>query len=235
MSRLYFRQLLSGRDFAKSDMSASHMRNFCYLVGDTETKECMIVDPAYAIGDLLSVIEEDEMNLVGVLATHYHADHIGGSMMGMNLDGIAELLEIATVPIHVQESEVVFVNKVTGVGGDDLVVHKGSDQIKVGEIDIDLIHCPGHSPGSQAFLVENHFIGGDTLFIDGCGRTDLPGGDGEALYETLTQRLSGVPDDAILYPGHFYSPQPCQSMELTRKHNAVLAPRTSTEWLAMFT
>ena len=86
----------------------------------------------------------------------------------------------------------------------------------VGDIPIELIHTPGHTPGSQCFLVDGRLVAGDTLFLEGCGRTDLPGGDPEALYESLTQRLAKVPDDAVLFPGHLYSPEPSATMGETR-------------------
>lgn len=233
MSRLYFRQLLSGRDFAKEDDIARQMRNFCYLVGDSETGEAVVVDPAYNVTDLIDIATADGMKLVGALATHYHADHVGGSMMGYKLDGIRELLDAVQIPIHVQAAEAEFVTKVTGVS-DDLVTHDGSDTMMVGEIPIDLIHTPGHTPGSQTFLVDNHLLGGDTLFLEGCGRTDLPGGDPAELYTSLTSRLAHVPDEAVLFPGHLYSAEPHQSMELTRKYNYVFAPTSQEQWLAMF-
>lgn len=234
MSNLYFRQLLSGRDFAQDDQIARQMRNFCYLVGDPESGKAVIVDPAYNVGDLLEIADTDGMEIVGALATHYHADHVGGSMMGYKLEGIAELLNQKQIPVHVQAAEAEFVRKVTGVTDDDLVIHDGSDTVMIGNVPIELIHTPGHTPGSQTFLVDNHFLGGDTLFIEGCGRTDLPGGDPAELYTTLTQRLAHVPDEAILYPGHLYSPEPSQSMATTRQYNYVFAPKSAEQWLMMF-
>lgn len=234
MSNVYFRQLLSGRDFAKDDQIARQMRNFCYLVGDPEAGKAVIVDPAYNVGDLVEIAEADGMEIVGVLATHYHADHVGGSMMGHKLEGIAELLTQVQVPVHVQAAEAEFVRKVTGVTNDDLIIHDGSDTMTVGKVPIELIHTPGHTPGSQTFLVDNHFLGGDTLFIEGCGRTDFPGGDAAELYTSLTQRLAHVPDEAVLFPGHLYSPEPSQSMALTREYNYVFAPKSAEQWLMMF-
>src|SRR3978361_849953 len=76
---LYLRQLLPGRDFAAGDMIAQQMRNFAYLIGDRETKDCVVVDPAYAAGDLVDALESDGMHLSGVLVTHHHPDHVGGS------------------------------------------------------------------------------------------------------------------------------------------------------------
>ncbi len=234
MSSLYFRQLLSGRDFAVDDPIARQMRNFAYLIGDHDTGEAVVVDPAYNVDDLIAIADADGMKLTGALATHYHADHVGGSMMGHKLVGIAELLDAVQVPVHVQAAEVEFVRKVTGVSDADLAIHDGSDTITVGDIPIELIHTPGHTPGSQTFLVDNHFLGGDTLFLEGCGRTDLPGGDPAELYTTLTQRLAHVPDEAVLFPGHLYSAEPCQSMAETRQHNYVFAPKSAEQWLMMF-
>ncbi|HEY3478021.1 MAG TPA: MBL fold metallo-hydrolase, partial [Streptomyces sp.] len=118
--RLYFRQLLAGRDFAVGDPVATQMVNFAYLIGDRETKDAVIVDPAYAVQDLLGVLEADGMRLTGVLATHHHPDHVGGEMMGFALPGIAELLAEKPVPIHVNGAESEWVKRVTGVSGTDL-------------------------------------------------------------------------------------------------------------------
>ena len=106
--------------------------------------------------------------------------------------------------------------------------------IDVGAIPIRLLHTPGHTPGSQCFLVDGRLIAGDTLFLDGCGRTDLPGGDPEAMYESLTTRLARVPDDTVLYPGHLYSPEPFDTMGHTRSHNYVFRLRTPEQWMTMF-
>ena len=201
-NRLYFKQLLSGRDFANTDNLAKQMVNFVYLIGDKQTGEALIVDPAYDVTALLDILEEDDMQCKGVLATHYHPDHVGGSMMGYNIVGVKELLERVSVPIHAQKEEAEFITKVTGLESKDVMEHSSGDIVKVGEIEIELIHTPGHTPGSQCFLVENRLVAGDTLFLEGCGRTDLPGGDPAALYHSLHHRLSKVPDEATLFPGH---------------------------------
>ncbi|HEV7688714.1 MAG TPA: MBL fold metallo-hydrolase, partial [Acidimicrobiia bacterium] len=191
-NRLYFRQLLSGRDVARSDPVARQMMNFVYLVGDRETGEAVAIDPAYAPGEILDLLAADGMRLTGVLATHYHPDHVGGDMMGFSIVGISQLLELADVPIHVQRDEVPLVSAVTGVT-DALVGHDSGDIVTVGSVPIELVHTPGHTPGSQCFMVDGNLVAGDTLFLEGCGRTDLPGGDPEQMYLSLTQRLAKVP------------------------------------------
>jgi glyoxylase-like metal-dependent hydrolase (beta-lactamase superfamily II) len=232
--RLYFRQLLAGRDFARTDPIARQMVNFVYLIGDRQTGEAVIVDPAYGISDLLAILEQDGMRCVGALATHYHPDHVGGSMMGYTIAGVDELLAAVSVPVHVQADEAPWVLRVTELAETDLVTHRSGDVVQVGEIPIELIHTPGHTPGSQCFFVADRLVSGDTLFLEGCGRTDLPGGDPAALYESLTQKLAKVPDSAVLFPGHLYSAEPSASMEDTRRWNYVFTPKTQDQWLAMF-
>ena len=232
--RLYFRQLLSGRDFAPTDGVAQQMVNFVYAIGDRETGEAVLVDPAYDVGGLLDLVEADGMRCVGVLATHYHPDHVGGSMMGFTIEGVSELLERVTVPIHVQSDEAEFVRTVTGITDSDLVSHRSGDRLSVGSVAIELIHTPGHTPGSQCFLVDGRLVAGDTLFLEGCGRMDLPGADAGQMYESLTQRLAKVPDDAVLYPGHRYSVESSATMGVTRERNVVFRPTDRDQWLAAF-
>lgn len=218
--RLYFRQLLSGRDFAPRDQLAAQMVNFVYAIGDRATGECVLVDPAYDPAGLVDAVEADGMTVTGVLATHYHPDHVGGSMMGHDIDGIAGLLERVSCPIHVQRAEVPWVTRTTGVDDSHLVAHDSADVVTVGDVEIQLVHTPGHTPGSQCFLVGGKLVSGDTLFLDGCGRTDLPGSDHGQMVESL-RRLSRVDDDVVLYPGHRYSLASSATMGSVKQSNDV--------------
>ena len=232
-NQIYFKQLLSGRDFATSNQLAQQMVNFVYLIGDNSTRECMIIDPAYAVEELLSIAEQDEMKVVGALATHYHPDHVGGSMMGANIDGIATLLEKMDIPIHVQELEAQWIMRTTGVSANHLHQHQPGDTVKVGDIEICLVHTPGHTPGSQCFLVDNRLIAGDTLFLEGCGRTDLPGSNPDQMFESL-QTLAALPDQTVVYPGHRYSDPSSRSLAEVRQTNYVFKPKTKADWLQWF-
>lgn len=232
--RFYFRQLLAGRDFATTDQIARQMVNFSYLIGDRVTGECLVVDPAYDVAGLVAAATNDNMTITGALVTHYHADHCGGTMMGFSIEGAEALVEATGVPIHVQADEVPWVLKVTGLSDTDLVTHTSGDTVMVGEVPVELIHTPGHTPGSQCFLVHDCLISGDTLFLDGCGRTDLPGGNPEELYYSLTQRLAKVPDEARLFPGHQYSEAPSAGLGDTRANNFVFRPKSAEQWMMMF-
>ena len=162
----------------------------------------------------------DSMTVTGALATHYHPDHVGGSMMGHTIEGIAELLDHVDCPIHVQHDEIEWVKKSTSVTGDHLVGHDTGDVLTVGSIDISLVHTPGHTPGSQCFFVDDRLIAGDTLFLEGCGRTDLPGSDPAKMVESL-RRLAEVPDSTILFPGHRYSIASSATMDVVKETNFV--------------
>ena len=231
--RLYFRQLLSGRDFARHDQMAVQMVNFVYAIGDRATGECVLVDPAYAVGELVELVGADGMTVTGALATHYHADHVGGSMMGYRVEGVRELLDHVGVKVHVQEAEAAYVMKVTELSHGDLAVHEPGDVVTVGDVRIELVHTPGHTPGSQCFLVDGRLVSGDTLFLEGCGRTDLPGSDSDAMYESL-QRLAKLPDDTLVFPGHRYSLPSSGTMDAVRATNIVYKPKSKDGWLMMF-
>jgi len=227
--RLYFRQLLSGRDFAQGDGIAAQMRNFAYLIGDRQTGDCVVVDPAYAAGDLVDLLEADGLHLSGVLVTHHHPDHVGGSMMGFELKGLAELLERVSVPIHVNSQEAQFVSRITGIPMSDLTSHEHGDKVSVGAIDIELLHTPGHTPGSQCFLLDGRLVAGDTLFLEGCGRTDFPGGDSDEIFRSL-QKIAQLPGDPTVFPGHWYSLEPSASLSEVKRSNYVYRVANLEQW-----
>lgn len=209
------------------------MVNFCYLIGDKATNECVIVDPAYSVNEIVHIAESDGMKVVGAMASHYHADHIGGSMMGHTIEGITALLETHSVPIHVNTNEVPWILRTTGVSETDLVAHDSGDEISIGSLPITFIHTPGHTPGSQCFLAAGCLISGDTLFLEGCGRTDLPGSNVEEMYESL-HRLGSLPDETVVLPGHRYSEAPAARLGNVKEVNYVFKPKTKEQWLMMF-
>lgn len=231
--RLYVRQLLSGRDFAVGDPLATQMVNFSYLIGDREAGEALLVDPAYGVTDLLDRAATDGVSVVGVLATHHHPDHVGGSMMGYSIEGLSELLSHVSVPVHANKEEAPLIARATGLDQGDVVAHDSGDRVEVGSVAVELLHTPGHTPGSQCFLVDGMLIAGDTLFLEGCGRTDLPGSDPDAMYESL-QKLASLPESTVVYPGHRYSVPSTATLGAVKEINMVFKPPTKEAWLDAF-
>ncbi len=209
------------------------MANFTYLVGSRSTREVMIVDPAWDIDALLERIQAQDYKLTGALVTHYHPDHVGGSMGGHSIEGLAELLERQGVKAYVHKLEADGVRKVTGLSETDLARVESGDKVAIGDVDVEFLHTPGHTPGSQCFRIRNTLVSGDTLFINGCGRVDLPGSNPDDMYHSM-QRLKALPDDTLLLPGHNYAHVPKATMGETRKQNAYLNIDDLTTWHTIF-
>lgn len=242
---LRLEQWLSGRDFALGDMSATQMVNFVYLIADDGTREAMLVDPAWDVDGLVARVERDGFTLTGALVTHYHPDHVGGDVWGLQVEGLARLAEIRpTARVHCQADEAHGVSLMTGIPERDLVKHRGGDVITLGSAKIELVHTPGHTPGSECFLVSDPtvtagqpgsagapaLVSGDTLFVQGCGRVDLPGSDPDEMYRTLTQRLARLPATSVLMPGHDYGPTPTSTLAYERTSNPYLRVPSLEAW-----
>ena len=206
------------------------MANFTYLVGSLSKRQCMVVDPAWDIKAIVDAAEADGMTITGALVTHYHPDHCGGHLWGHDIQGIAELIATKHVPIYVQADEANGVMTVTGVSKNDLKICRSGDQIDIGGVGIKVIHTPGHTPGSQCFLCEDRLISGDTLFISGCGRVDLPGGNPDQMYDSLTNKLAKLPPQTILLPGHNYDPVPTATMAEVKARNPYLQATSLAAW-----
>jgi hydroxyacylglutathione hydrolase len=226
----FVKQLLAGRDFASADRFAGQMANFVYLIGDDETRECMVVDPAWDVGGILDEIDRQELRLTGALVTHYHPDHVGGDIFGHHISGLAELQTLRPVKVYANEQEAGGLKLITGLSDSDMVKVRGGDRVEIGQIALTFLHTPGHTPGSQCFLVGSSLVSGDTLFIGGCGRVDLPGGDAEQMYHSLTQVLGKLPDDTELYPGHDYASRPVSTIGRERLENLYMRVGSLAEW-----
>jgi hydroxyacylglutathione hydrolase len=202
---LYFKQIEMGP-----------MQNFVYLIGSTETRKVAVVDAAWEIDEILRLADEDEMEITHALVTHTHPDHVGGSFAGIEIEGVVELLSKCKAKAVVHKAEAEFLKSLSAT---DIIKVDSGDKIAVGGIEIRMVHTPGHTPGSQCFLIDNRIVSGDTLFIGSCGRVDLPGSNPEEMYHSLTQKLMALPDETLLFPGHNYSDQPSSTIGDEKQRN----------------
>ncbi len=205
------------------------MQNFTYIIGSKTTREVVIIDPAWDISALLSIIDEHEYTLTGALITHYHPDHIGGTFSGNRIQGISELLTERPVKCYAHSDEASGVKKVSGASENDLVRVNSGDRLSIGNVEVEFLHTPGHTPGSQCFKIKNTLISGDTLFINGCGRVDLPGSNSEDMYHSI-KKLSELPDDTVLLPGHNYAHVSRATMSETKKVNTYMNVKDLETW-----
>jgi len=189
-----------------------------YLVGDPETREAAVIDAAWDIDAVIDAATRDGYTITKALITHFHPDHLGGRFMGMSVTGAAELVGRLPIKAYINKHEAGFVGRVSDLPAADVVAVDAGDVVQVGKVPLTFVHTPGHTPGSQCFLVDGNLISGDTLFIGSCGRTDLPGSDPAALYESL-KTLRKLPDGTVLYPGHNYADRPTSTIGDEKRRN----------------
>jgi len=218
--RLYLRQAQIGP-----------MANFVYLIGDTHTHKAAVVDPAWDVDAILEFARKEGYEIDKILITHYHPDHLGGSMMGTSVQGAADLIGKIEAKVYVNKAEAEGTKRVAGLSDSDLVAVEAGDVFKVGEIPVKFLHTPGHTPGSQCFLVEGNLISGDTLFVGSCGRVDLPGSDPKAMYYSLNHTLTNLDDATVVYPGHAYSSDSSTTIGNQKRHNMYMRFPTLDDFL----
>ena len=193
------------QDFYLKQLEVGPMENFVYLIGDQEIGECIMIDPAWDVQSVLKQAEADGMKVVGGLVTHTHFDHVNGAK---------DLLGQTKSKLYVNKNEAGFLKEMQG----EIVSVDSGYVLEIGKVKIEFLHTPGHTPGSQCFLVRGHLVSGDTLFISACGRCDLPGGNPAQMYESL-QRLAKLRDDTVLLPGHNYADIPQSTMAQEKREN----------------
>ena len=190
-------------------MEIGPMENFVYLLGSKKTREVLVVDPAWQVDTVLRVAKEEDLKIKGALVSHYHFDHT---------NGIEELLQSVDCPVYVNKADMSYLD----FSHDNIKPVDNGHKLKLGDVEIECVHTPGHTPGSQCFLCRGHLVSGDTLFINACGRTDLPGGNPKELYYSLTQKLMKLDDSTVLCPGHNYSDKTMVTMGEQKKTNPYL-------------
>ena len=175
-------------------MQLGPMENFIYLFIDHATRTAAVVDPAWDVPTIINRAKQLDITITDIFLTHSHHDHI---------NGIDQLLSQCDAEVHLLKSEAAF-------WGADLIqpsLHHGGDYIKIGKTEVEVLHTPGHTPGSACYRAGNDLITGDTLFVFGCGRCDLHGGDPEQMHTTLKRFRDELPDSIVIHPGHHYAKQ----------------------------
>jgi glyoxylase-like metal-dependent hydrolase (beta-lactamase superfamily II) len=235
-------QWLSGRDYARETWSAAEMVNFTYLIGDPSSGKAWLVDPAWDVQDLINQVQAKGFSLEGALYTHWHPDHAGGDLFGLQVAGAAELIKDHHLPVHMHREDIPYYIEVApGIATDEIMAFDGDAVLSLGGVKARCLHTPGHSPGSTCFVVTDDpeiadeppaLISGDLLFVGSCGRMDLPGSNPEEMYKSLNERLAFLPDETTVYPGHHYGPKPVSTLSKERQSNMALRVSSLDAWLA---
>lgn len=189
-------------------MRLGPMENFVYFLGDATSRKIAVIDPAWDVDFICREADTLGHKIISVLLTHGHPDHI---------NGVNEITSRLGIPVYISRHE----NPVYKLQGDVRLLDD-RQKIKIGNIEVECILTPGHTPGSQCFKYKGVLITGDTLFIDACGRCDLPGGDAQQLQDSLHNIISNLPDSTVIYPGHQYGPVSYATLEEQKKTNPYL-------------
>ncbi len=196
------------------------LNTFCYLIYCSETKEAMLVDPADTTGALKKKIEQLDVKIKYIVNTHGHPDHTSGNKLFID----AFHAPLVMHPIDDEFFRTKEARQMIYSWGFDISppadIHiKDGDTINIGKLSFTCIHTPGHSPGSICLYGHGHVITGDTLFVGAAGRTDLPGGSFEQLISSICKKLSTLPDETIVLPGHNYGETPTSTIAKEKKNN----------------
>ena len=184
------------------------LQNFSYIIADQKAKIAAVVDPAFEEDEIFRITDEMGFRIKMVLLTHTHFDH---------MEAAERVVRRTDAAVYVHKSSKSQVENITS----NIVLIDEGYIIKIGDVEVKALHTPGHTPGEITYLAGKKLITGDALFVEGCGRTDLAGGDIEIAYKTI-QRFKSMPDDYEVYPGHDYGSQPHSTIAYEKKHNPYL-------------
>lgn len=203
-------------------LQVGHMAILAYIVGDEESGEGLVIDPAANVDGLISEARKNDISIKYIVNTHGHVDHISGNQEMKKKTG-------AEIVIHEADAEMLvstppMVLRMFGAKPSppaDITVKDG-DRINVGKVSLKVLHTPGHTPGGISLYMDGYVFTGDTLFVGGVGRTDLPGGSWTVMSRSIREKLLVLPDETVVLPGHHYGSSPRSTIGQEKKTNAFL-------------
>lgn len=203
-------------------IQVGHMAVFAYLIGDEQTGEAMLVDPAADIGRLVGEARKRGLHVRFIVNTHGHVDHIAGNADCRKETGAQIVIhELDAGMLTSTPSLILRMFNAKASPPADITVRDG-DTVSAGGIGLQVLHTPGHTPGGICLYTPGFVLTGDTLFVESVGRTDLPGGSWEALRQSIVTRLLPLPDDTVVLPGHNYGRMPRSTIGHEKRHNPFL-------------
>jgi hydroxyacylglutathione hydrolase len=196
---------------------------FCYILGDEETGEGIVIDPGGPAGPVLKRAEGRGVSKIKmIVGTHSHVDHVAGNEAMQKATGAPIAVHEADADSLANPNKMMLVMFNAAASPPATVLLKDGDKIAFGKQTVEVIHTPGHTPGGICLYCPGYVVTGDTLFVGGVGRTDLPGGSHKVLGASIRNRLFTLPDDTVVLPGHNYGSTPTSTIGREKKENMYL-------------
>ncbi len=195
---------------------------FAYLIGGENGGDALVIDPAGNADDIISLANAKKLTIRSIVNTHAHVDHVMGNEEMKRKTGAKIIVHENDAPLlaHIPRTMLAMFGAKPSPPADKTV--KDGDTIQAGEVSLKVLHTPGHTPGGMCLYGEGMIFTGDTLFVGGVGRTDLPGGSWQVMLNSIKNRLLTLPDETIVYPGHNYGPSPSSTIKTERLQNPFL-------------
>jgi len=193
-------------------MQVSTMAVFAYLVGDQITGDALVIDPAADVKGIIAEAKKNNLHINYIVNTHGHVDHISGNTEMQKETG-AKIIVHGDDAIILTDTPAMILRMFGAKASPpaDILVKDG-DTISVGNVELKVIHTPGHSPGGISLYTPGYVFTGDTLFVEAVGRTDLPGGSWQTMFKAIKEKLFCLPDDTKVMPGHNYGRMPTSTI-----------------------
>lgn len=195
---------------------------FSYLIADEQAKEGLFIDPSDDHAMLLQEAASHGLVIKYIINTHWHIDHTMGNKEMVRRTGAKIVIHEADAP-HIDSTppDIMEMFGAQSPPPADMLVSDGQ-QIQVGNVALQVIHTPGHTPGGMCLYIDGMVFTGDTLFVGSVGRTDFPGGSMQELERSVRTKLYTLPGNTIVFPGHNYGMSPTSTIEQERRTNAII-------------
>lgn len=203
-------------------IQVGQMMVFAYLLGDQETGEALVIDPAADVEEIIALAEENKLKIKYIVNTHSHLDHTSGNVDMKRLTGAQIIVHEAAADQLINTPEVYLAMFQAQPSPPADITVKDGDQIRVGSIALTVIYTPGHSEGGMSLYMDGFVFTGDTLFVEAVGRTDFPGGSWDVMYQSIKDRLFTLPEETRVLPGHNYGPTPTSTIGHEKRYNPFL-------------
>jgi len=195
------------------------MAVFCYLIGDESSRDGLLIDPAGDIDDIFAQVDGHRLSIRYVVNTHGHWDHTSGNEAVLARTGAQLLIHEADAAQIKKISSRLLSRVIGGKGSPEPYRYlKDGDEIRLGKLRLSVIHTPGHTEGGICLYTKGHIFTGDTLFTEGCGRTELPGGSYKKLADSIVKKILTLPDDTKVWPGHNYGRSPVSTVREQKRY-----------------